>query len=128
MKIEHIAIWVQDLDKMRDFYCKYFKGQSNQKYTNTTKGFSSYFISFASGARLEIMHSAQLGQLIPNNQPRLGLIHIAVSVGSKEAVDTLTQQLQHDGYRILSVPRTTGDGYYESCVLDPENNQIEITI
>ena len=127
MKIEHIAIWVNDLEKMKDFYCTYFQGTANQKYTNSMKGFSSYFISFDSGARLEIMHSENLKSIQPTPQPRLGFIHLALKVASQEAVDKLTKQLQNDGYQIISAPRTTGDGYYESCILDPENNQIEIT-
>jgi len=127
IKIEHIAIWVTDLEKMRDFYCKYFAGVANEKYVNSTKGFSSYFISFASGARLELMHSISLdGTSAVTGNPHLGLIHLAVSVGSNAKVDELTALLQSDGYKVLSGPRTTGDGYYESCVLDPENNQIEI--
>lgn len=113
---------------MREFYCNYFGGKSNEKYINEQKGFSSYFISFATGARLEIMHSIYLdNQSNANGDHHLGFIHLAISVGGSAMVDELTAQLKHDGYRVLSGPRTTGDGYYESCVLDPENNQIEIT-
>lgn len=127
IKIEHVAIWVTDLEKMREFYCTYFGGVANEKYMNPTKGFSSYFISFATGARLELMHSLSLdGTSAVTGKPHLGLIHLAVSVGSSAKVDELTAKLQADGYTVLSGPRTTGDGYYESCVLDPENNQIEI--
>lgn len=127
IKIEHVAIWVTDLEKMREFYCTYFDGVANEKYINPTKGFSSYFISFATGARLELMHSLSLdGGSAVTGKPHLGLIHLAVSVGSSVKVDELTAKLQANGYTVLSGPRTTGDGYYESCVLDPENNQIEI--
>lgn len=128
IKIEHIALWVKDIEKMRQFYCLYFGGKSNEKYTNEKKGFSSYFISFDDGARLEIMHSIHLdNQPTQDGEPHFGLIHLAISVGSPAVVDQLTAQLNNDGYKVLSGPRTTGDGYYESCVLDPENNQIEIT-
>lgn len=128
IKIEHVAIWVKDIERMREFYCYYFGGKANQKYINAQKGFSSYFISFATGARLEIMHSIHLdNQSSVNGEPHLGLIHLAISVGSSVMVDQLTTQLKNDGYKVLSAPRTTGDGYYESCILDPENNQIEIT-
>ena len=129
MKIEHIAIWTNQLETMRSFYETYFNGRSNDKYTNTSKGFHSYFLSFDDGARLELM---QMPNIPPNanivEKQNLGLIHFAISVGSKEQVDTLTNQLRQDGYTILGEPRTTGDGYYESVVLDPDNNRIEITI
>lgn len=128
IKIEHVAIWVQDIEKMREFYCQYFGGKSNSKYVNEQKGFSSYFISFDSGARLEIMHSVHLDKaLIGSGEAHLGLIHLAITVGSAIKVDELTARLRNDGYTVLSEPRTTGDEYYESCILDPENNQIEIT-
>lgn len=128
IKIEHVAIWVKDIEKMREFYCQYFGGKSNSKYVNEKKGFSSYFISFDTGARLEIMHSIHLDNaLIGDGDAHLGLIHLAITVGSVIRVDELTAKLRNDGYTLLSEPRTTGDGYYESCVLDPENNQIEIT-
>lgn len=129
MSIEHLAIWVTDLEKMRHFYETYFDASSNEKYVNHQKGFSSYFLSFESGCRLEIMHMAS----IPPNRNQvgsqsLGLIHFAISTGSKEKVDQLTEQLRKDGYQVVGEPRTTGDGYYESVVFDPENNRIEITV
>ncbi len=128
MHIEHIAIWVKDLEKMRAFYEKYFAGKSNEKYRNEKKGFESYFISFDSGARLELM----LMPNIPDSKNEIyeqfmGLIHFAISVGTQEKVDTLTEILNNDGYEIIGKPRWTGDGYYESVILDPENNRIEIT-
>ena len=128
MKIEHIAIWAKNVEELKDFYVQYFDANANQKYTNATKGFESYFLSFNSGARLEIM---QMGS-IPENQndpvtQYTGLIHFAISVGSKQAVDELTAKLGDDGYMVLDGPRTTGDGYYESVILDPENNRVEIT-
>lgn len=127
MKIEHVAIYVNDLEAVRHFFEKYFQARSNELYHNKNKGFKSYFLSFDDGARLEIMSKeAIVKKKLP--QERLGLIHFAVSTGSKEKVDELTRRLQSDGYPVLSGPRTTGDGYYESCVLGIEDCQIEITV
>ncbi|MDJ0832541.1 MAG: VOC family protein [Gammaproteobacteria bacterium] len=128
MQIEHIAIWTKDLETLKDFYIKYFGARANNKYTNTNKGFESYFLSFDSGARLEIMQMAT----IPDNKndpikQATGLIHFAMSVGARQAVDDLTARLVADGYALIDGPRTTGDGYYESVILDPEGNRIEIT-
>ncbi|APD05999.1 lactoylglutathione lyase [Flavobacteriaceae bacterium UJ101] len=129
MKIEHIAIWVEDLEKMKSFYQFYFQGQSNKIYHNPKKKFSSYFISFDGECRIELMHNPSILNLKKENRASfLGIVHFAISVGSKKQVDQLTQQLENDGYTVISQPRTTGDGYYESVVLDPENNPIEITI
>ncbi|WP_430534593.1 VOC family protein [Listeria rocourtiae] len=125
MKIEHVAIWVADIERAKTFYTTYFNGVSNDKYTNVKKGFSSYFISYPIGARLEIMQRIDVVDTKENAM--LGWAHIAFSVGSKERVDILTKQLQDDGYTLESGPRTTGDGYYESVILDSEGNQIEIT-
>ncbi|AQY50314.1 glyoxylase family protein [Listeria weihenstephanensis FSL R9-0317] len=125
MKIEHVAIWVADIEKAKQFYTSYFDGVANEKYTNELKGFSSYFITYPSGARLEVMTRKDITD--KKTAPLLGWAHIAFSVGSKEHVDTLTKQLQNDGYTLESGPRTTGDGYYESVILDSEGNQIEIT-
>ena len=129
MKIEHLAIWVKDLETMKAFYEKYFEAQAGEIYYNPTKKFYSYFLSFDTGCRLELMHQAQ----VPENKNQvqhqnIGLIHFAVSVGSKEKVDSLTKEIMEAGHEILGMPRTTGDGYYESVVLDPEQNRIEITI
>ena len=126
MKIEHIAIWVIDLEIMRSFYETYFNAVSGEKYVNPIKKFSSYFLSFKEGARLEIMHKPEINST--SEIQYTGLVHFAVSVGSKEKVDALTEQLRMNGYSIAGEPRTTGDGYYESVILDPEGNQIEITI
>lgn len=128
MRIDHIAIWVKDLEKTKTFYEKYFEGKAGTKYNNPNKNFNSYFISFENDCRLEIMHKPT----IPNNLntvelENIGLIHFAISVGSKEKVDTLTKRLRNDGHTVIGKPRTTGDGYYESVVLDPEKNRIEIT-
>jgi lactoylglutathione lyase len=127
--IEHIAIWARDLERMRLFYEKYFGAVAGEKYINSTTGFESYFLKFASNARLEIMKMPGIPE--SRNDPHLqftGFIHISLSVGSKEEVDRLTSLLSSDGYRIVDGPRWTGDGYYECCILDPENNRIEITI
>ena len=127
MKIEHIAMYVNDLEKTREFFVKYLDGKSNEGYHNTKTDFRSYFISFDDGARLEIMNKPGLVDE-EKSLNRTGFIHIAFSVGSKERVDELTHLLKTDGYHVLSGPRTTGDGYYESCVVVIEGNQIEITV
>ncbi|MEL6143215.1 MAG: VOC family protein [Bacteroidota bacterium] len=129
MRIEHLAIWATDLEKMKTFYEKYFGAKAGGKYHNPSKNFTSYFLSFESGCRLELMHKPE----IPANkngvlEQYIGLIHFAIAVGSKEKVDQLTQELKSNGYKVIGEPRTTGDGYYESVVLDPEQNRIEITI
>ena len=129
MKIDHLAVWTRDLEKLRDFYEKYFEAKAGKKYFNPKKNFQSYFLSFSSGCRLELMQMPD----IPENTNDVykqfsGFIHFAVSVGSKEKVDDLTEQLRKDGYEVIGEPRTTGDGYYESVILDPEGNRIEITI
>jgi lactoylglutathione lyase len=128
MKIEHMAIWTVDVERLRLFYEKYFGATSNTKYVNTAKQFESYFLSFHAGARLEIMHSPRIPQHSEQDLQWNGYAHIAFSVGSRERVDALTRQLQEDGYRLLDGPRVTGDGYYESSFLDPDGNRIEITI
>lgn len=127
MKIEHIAMYVNDLEKARDFFVKYFNAVSNDGYHNKTTDFRSYFLTFEDGARLEIMTRPGMEDR-EKTEKRTGYIHIAFSVGSKEAVDELTAKLKEDGYPAISGPRTTGDGYYESCILGPEGNQIEITV
>ncbi len=127
MKIEHVAIWVNDLESMRSFYQTYFNMQCSKKYQNSDKGFSSYFLSFDSGARLEIMKKEDIINETKNKGITNGLTHLAISVGSKEAVDACTDCLRRDAFTIYGEPRTTGDGYYESVILDPEGNHIEIT-
>jgi lactoylglutathione lyase len=129
MKIEHIAIWTNQLETMRTFYVEYFNGRSNAKYTNPRTGFQSYFITFEDGARLELMQQDGKGDN-PNTaeQQHLGLVHFAMSIGDETAVNHLTETLRQDGYPIIGEPRPTGDGYYESVVLDPDGNRIELTI
>ncbi|MDQ0780257.1 VOC family protein [Chryseobacterium sp. W4I1] len=128
MKIEHIAFWVKDLEKMKEFYQKYFGAVSNEKYHNPLKHFQSYFLSFDNGCRLEIMTKPDIKESGNTyDSQRYGIIHLAFSTESKEKVDRLTETLRKEGYTIAAEPRTTGDGYYESVILDPENNIIEIT-
>ena len=126
MTIEHIALYVNDLEAARDFFVTYLDGRSNDGYHNKTTDFRSYFISFDDGARLELM--TKPGMIDPEKPlNRTGYAHIAFSVGSREKVDELTEQLKEAGYKVVSGPRTTGDGYYESCFVAIEGNQIEIT-
>lgn len=129
MKIEHIAIWTKDIERLKDFYEKYFHVTAGAKYFNPSNNFESYFLRFEDGARLEIMRKPEIASPEKNLSVELiGLAHIAISVGSKEKVNALTEQLRQDGFQIIAEPRTTGDGYYESVILDPEGNRIEITI
>ena len=125
MKINHIALYVNDLEKMKAFYEKYFNAKSNEMYHNQKTGLKTYFLEFNNGCRVEIMTKENLNDT-KKEINNTGYIHVAFSVGSKETVNELTKQIENDGYRIISQPRTTGDGYYESCIVDPENNQIEI--
>jgi lactoylglutathione lyase len=128
MKIEHIAIWTNDLEPLKEFYAKYFNVKSGPKYVNLKRGFESYFLQFDSGARIEIMHLPSLLDLEKSDSSIVGYAHLAISVGSKENVDDITSRMQSDGYVLVSGPRYTGDGYYESVFLDPDGNQLEITI
>ena len=125
-KIEHVAMYVNELEEARDLFVKYLEGSSNAGYHNQNTGFRSYFISFEDGSRLEIMNKPGLVDM-EKNLNRTGYVHIAFSVGSKEKVDEITARLQEDGFEVISGPRTTGDGYYESCIVAIEGNQIEIT-
>lgn len=127
MKIEHIAMYVNDLEAAKDFFVKYFGAASNKGYHNRKTDFRSYFLTFDGGSRLEIMNKPVMEDA-EKTLARTGFIHIAFSVGSKEKVDELTKKLKVDGYEVVSGPRTTGDGYYESCVVALEENQIEITV
>lgn len=127
MQIDHIAIWTHDLEKMKSFYLDYFDLTSSEKYNNPKKKFSSYFLSFKQGARIELMHRPDVSEFINASELKLGLTHFAISVGSKSNVDSLTGLLRQNGYKIIGEPRTTGDGYYESVVADPEENWVEIT-
>ena len=127
MKIEHVALYVKDLEAARDFFVRFLGGKSNNGYHNPRTDFRSYFISFDDVSRLELMTKPELvDQEKPLN--RTGYAHIAFSVGSKEQVDKPTEELRTAGYEVVSGPRTTGDGYYESCIVVVEGNQIELTV
>ncbi len=129
MKIEHIAIWTRNLEKLKSFYEVYLNAKAGEKYTNTKKQFESYFLSFEDGCRLELMQMYSVPDSLNDVHKQFtGFIHFAVSTGSKEQVDSLTHRLKGDGFEVLDGPRTTGDGYYESVVLDPDGNRVEITI
>ena len=127
MRIEHIAMYVNDLEAAKDFFVTYLDGKANKLYHNKSTGFRSYFISFDDGARLEIMTKPEISDPA-KDVARTGYAHVAFSVGSAEKVDELTALLKDDGYEVLSGPRTTGDGYYESCIVAVEGNQTEITV
>ncbi len=129
MQIHHVALWSRNIQRLGDFYSRYFGASPGDLYVNEKKGFSSIFLRFSDGASLELMNMAS----IPDNrndpeEQYTGFIHLAISVGSVEKVDAKTEELREDGYEVLSEPRWTGDGYYESCVFDPDRNRIEITI
>lgn len=127
MKIDHIAMYVNNLESARDFFVKYLGATSNEGYHNKTTDFRSYFLTFDEGARIEIMNRPGMEDA-EKELARTGYIHIAFNVGSKEKVDELTARLKMDGFEVTSGPRTTGDGYYESCIIAIEGNQIEITV
>jgi len=129
MHIKHVAIWSHDIDKLRIFYETYFGAKAGKRYVNPTKQFESYFLSFDDGVSLELMQKPGILELPDEGDTQFaGFSHLAISVGSKEEVDSLATRLEKDGFRVVSKPRQTGDGYYESCVLDPDGNRIEITI
>ncbi len=130
MRIEHVALWARDIEKMRAFYLRYFEAKSNERYFNEKKQYQSYFLSFGEGARLELMQRPDIHELPSHGEETqfFGYAHLALSVGSEAKVDALTARLVADGFTRLDGPRRTGDGYYESVVLDPENNRIEITV
>ncbi|MBN1984654.1 MAG: VOC family protein [Prolixibacteraceae bacterium] len=127
MKIEHIAIWTNNLEGMRNFYMHYFDASSNEIYYNHSKGYRSYFLSFDGDCRLEIMEMPRIPK--SKNDPVkqfTGLIHFALKVNSRAEVNRLTEVIKNDGFKVVSEPRTTGDGYYESVILDPDGNRVEI--
>lgn len=128
MKIEHLAIWVTDLEIMREFYEKYFNASAGEIYHNPNKNFYSYFLSFSSGTRLELMHKPDIDFLPDQFKEYMGFTHMAIATGSKENVNQLTERLRKDGFHVAGEPRTTGDGYYESVIIDPEGNRVELTI
>ncbi len=128
-KVDHIAIWVDDLEAMKNYYSTFFDAECNDKYTNPGTGFSSYFLRFGSdSSRIEIMHRAD----VPENKNDVidkqhrGYIHLAMEVKTPEEVDCMAKKISDGGYKILRGPRTSGDGYYEFETIDPENNRLEI--
>lgn len=127
MKIEHIAIWAHNLEKMKDFYLENFPCEASKRYHNQNKDFSSYFIRFRNGARIELMYRPDISERVVTGEV-FGLAHFAFSTGSKAAVERLTHELESRGIPVINQPRETGDGYYESIILDPEGNVIEITV
>ncbi len=126
--IEHIALWTGDIERLAAFYATYFSATAGAPYANPAKGFTSRFLHFADGARIELMQTTALPltSAAPGAQ-RLGLTHLAIALGSEMQVDALTERLRQDGYPIIDDPRRTGDGYYESVTLDPDGNRVEIT-
>jgi lactoylglutathione lyase len=126
VRIEHVALWTRDLERLRAFYERWFDARAGETYENAERGFVSYFLTFESGARLELMRMASTPDGAPAQS--IGLAHLAISVGSEQRVDELTAALAREGHEVLDGPRRTGDGYYESVVLDPDGNRIEITV
>jgi len=128
-RIEHIALWTSDIERLADFYSKYLGASVGPQYVNASKGFESRFLTFENGARLELMKSAELHSMKPEPAvPRMGLTHLAFSLGTESRVDELTGELRKAGFVVADGPRRTGDGYYESVVFDPDGNRIELTV
>ncbi len=127
MRIDHAALFCRDLEQLRQFFINYFDARSNEQYHNSRTGLRTYILSFTEGStRLELMQRPDVLDADPS-QPAIGYVHLSFAVGSKKGVDLLTRRLAADGYTVTSGPRTTGDGYYESCILGPEGIQIELT-
>ena len=127
MRIDHTALFCRDLEQMRQFFIDYFDARSNEQYHNPRTGLRTYILSFTEGStRLELMQRPDVQDADPS-QPAIGYVHLSFAIGSKKGVDLLTRRLAADGYTVTSGPRTTGDGYYESCILGPEGIQIELT-
>lgn len=128
MRLEHAALWTPDLERARAFYAAWFGAEAGAPYHNPRTGFRSYFLTFAGGARLELMQRPDIAPR-PGDPGRetLGLAHLAISLGDEAAVDALTERMRTAGIPVLSAPRRTGDGYYESVVLDPDGNRLELT-
>jgi lactoylglutathione lyase len=128
-RIEHVAFWTDDLDGLVGFYQEYFGAIAGSKYVNPAKGYESRFLSFAGGARIELMRTSTLNPVKhAAGVHRMGLAHLAISVGSIQRVEELSSRLKQDGFEVVDGPRHTGDGYYESVVLDPDGNRIEVTV
>lgn len=130
MHIEHVAVWTTSLERLKAFYETYFQAEASAKYTNPDKQFESYFLTFPpGGARLELMQRPSLQESpVDADVQSAGYAHLAFSVGSEKQVNALTARLEREGVQVVDGPRHTGDGYYESCVLDPDGNRVEITV
>lgn len=127
MHIEHVAVWTRDLERLRDFYIRFFQAEAGPRYANPRTGFQSYFLSFAQGARLELMQMPGIPESANDPLAQFtGLVHLAFSAGSEAEVERLTEALRAAGCAVVSEPRRTGDGYYESVILDPDGNRVEI--
>jgi lactoylglutathione lyase len=129
MIIDHIAIWTTQLEKLKDYYVKYFNGRANEKYLNKDSHFESYFISFDSGTRLELMQKPGIPPNLNDTVGKqyLGIIHLSFGLENMNLVDEKLNELKKNGFKILKGPRKTGDGYYEFETLDPDNNRIEVS-
>jgi lactoylglutathione lyase len=127
-KIQHVALWVKDLEAIRKFYMHYFSAVSGEKYTNPLKKFSSYMLTFKDGGVLEIMHRPDILTIKDVTDEHIGWAHIAIGVGTREKVLVITETIREEGYQVIGEPRITGDGYFESVILDPEGNRVEITV
>ena len=128
MKIDHVAIWTSSLEKMKDYYINFLNGRRNEKYFNTLTLFESYFISFESGSRLELMSKPGIPENLndPVDKQYLGIIHLSFEVETMEMVEAKARELSDEGFKILRGPRKTGDGYYEFETLDPDGNRLEV--
>ncbi len=127
MRIDHIGIWTENVDRLREFYERYFGALAGPKYENPARQFTSYSLGFSGGCRIEVMHVPGLVPRQEANAPAIGYAHISIAVGTEQEVDRLTARLRQDGFRVLGGPRRTGDDFYESVVLDPDGNEVEIT-
>jgi lactoylglutathione lyase len=129
MNIDHIAIWTDQIEKLKDFYVRYFDGTVNKKYLNNETKFESYFVSFGSGSRIELMQKPGIPENLndPVEKQYIGIIHLSFGVDSMEKVNDKSAELSRAGYKILQGPRKTGDGYWEFETLDPDNNRIEVS-
>jgi lactoylglutathione lyase len=124
VRIEHVALWVRDIDAVAAFYARFFGARAGELYRNPNKGFASRFVEFPSGARLEIMTRTDVATRAPSEQ--LGFAHVAIAIGDERDVDALAARFAADGIAVLDGPRRTGDGYYECVVQDPEGNRVEV--
>ena len=126
--IEHVALWTEELERLRNFYEEFLGGRASALYRNEATEFESYFVEFDGGPRLELMRTPDVAHRAGDGHQDLGYVHVAFSLGSEAAVDELTERIERAGYEVVDGPRRTGDGYYESVVLDPDGNRVELTV